>query len=176
MKKRSPLYNTRETIEARVDKQPGGCWLYRGYVHPLGYVPVLLNGQKWLGHRLFFTWYKGPIPEGMLVCHTCDIRHCVNPDHLFLGTYLDNNRDKSAKGRHHLQGRTHCPHGHEWTAENTYWDPRGKRNCRTCARIRLRIKSGWTREQAESIPACPLGHWPVKGHGKRNAHPTNEGC
>ena len=54
-------------------------------------------------HRKAFELWEGPIPEGRLVCHTCDNPPCVNPDHLFVGTYSDNALDAHAKGR--LKGR-----------------------------------------------------------------------
>lgn len=57
-----------------------------------------------VAHRYVWEYHKGPIPEGMLVCHSCDVKRCVNIDHLFLGTYLDNMLDKVAKGRQHLGG------------------------------------------------------------------------
>jgi len=44
--------------------------------------------------------YKGEVPAGMLICHSCDNTACVNPDHMFLGTASDNNKDSMKKGRH----------------------------------------------------------------------------
>lgn len=50
-------------------------------------------------HRISWLIHRGPIPSGMLVLHSCDVRRCVNPKHLFLGTQLDNLRDMATKGR-----------------------------------------------------------------------------
>ncbi|HBR21586.1 MAG TPA: hypothetical protein DD713_03315 [Nitrospiraceae bacterium] len=50
-------------------------------------------------HRFMYELCIGPIPEGMLVCHTCDIERCGNPEHLFLGTHKDNTQDAINKGR-----------------------------------------------------------------------------
>lgn len=57
-------------------------------------------------HRLSFIAFNGPIPDGMYVLHKCDNRACINPEHLFLGTYSDNIRDCYAKGRRNAKGRT----------------------------------------------------------------------
>ena len=60
---------------------------------------MYVDGRTVRVHRFSYEMYKGPIPKGMLVCHKCDVRNCVNPEHLWLGTYSDNNKDCAAKGR-----------------------------------------------------------------------------
>ena len=75
------------------------CWIYDGYLLPNGYGHVEFQGEKHYTHRLMYEFAKGPIPYGMLVCHTCDTPSCMNPDHLFLGTYKDNMQDCISKGR-----------------------------------------------------------------------------
>lgn len=81
-----------------------GCFLWFGSVNNVGYgsFSIKVDGKHSmrLAHRLSWEIQRGPIPEGLCVLHRCDTPRCVNPDHLFLGTKLDNNRDASRKGRH----------------------------------------------------------------------------
>ena len=74
------------------------------------------NGKHTRAHQISWMLYneQEDIPDGMLVCHTCDNPSCCNPYHLFLGTIIDNNRDRDKKGRWNsrfLYGREHHQHG-----------------------------------------------------------------
>lgn len=83
----------------RIDEN--GCWLWTKGRSGRRYGQLRLpDGSALAAHRLSYEMHKGPIPEGMFVCHTCDVQHCVNPDHLWLGTNSDNINDCVAKGRH----------------------------------------------------------------------------
>lgn len=62
-------------------------------------------------HRYAYALFRGPIPKGLLVCHTCDIRLCVNPDHLYLGTAHDNATDAVQRGQA-PRGDRHYAHLH----------------------------------------------------------------
>lgn len=76
-----------------------GCWIWKGGVGKDGYGKLKRNGKTIRAHRFFFELHKHLILPGQVVCHTCDTPLCVNPEHLFAGTQLDNERDKDAKGR-----------------------------------------------------------------------------
>ena len=88
-----------------VNKSTIDCWLWTGYIGKNGYGRFKAN--KDIGaHRFAYQLLKGPIPAGLFVLHRCDVRHCVNPEHLFLGTQRDNILDAQSKGRL-ARGDTH---------------------------------------------------------------------
>lgn len=84
------------------NKIPGGCWEWKGKIHSSGYAVTKDYDNKNSNiqvHRLSYSIFKGKIPEGLCVCHSCDNRKCCNPKHLWLGTHKDNNQDCLKKGR-----------------------------------------------------------------------------
>lgn len=83
----------------RVVIQADGCWRWSGAKNSGGYGHLNVSGKHWFAHRLSYTEHVGPIPRGLNVLHRCDVRDCVNPDHLFLGTQGDNVQDMMSKGR-----------------------------------------------------------------------------
>ena len=75
------------------------CWLWTGSILSSGYGRFFINGKSYRAHRYIYELINGEIPIKKVICHKCDIRKCVNPDHLFLGTPKDNVLDMINKGR-----------------------------------------------------------------------------
>jgi hypothetical protein len=98
---RVPAMTMEQRFHQKYKKCPDtGCWLWTASLSPGGYGQFGSQGENLKAHRVSFELHhKRPVSEGLYVCHTCDVRHCVNPDHLWEGTFDDNMRDMREKGR-----------------------------------------------------------------------------
>ena len=143
-----------DRVMARVAAAENNCIVFKGNCDRKGYgrltVGSVTNGTKRTvsTHRVVWAEANGPIPEGLLVRHSCDNPPCVNIEHLLIGTWADNVADMVERGRHGESKRTHCPAGHEYDEVNTLVN-KGKRYCRECNR---RIKRE-RRARAAATPA-----------------------
>lgn len=158
-----------DRLWSRVDKS-GDCWLWTGYIHPQRGYGQISRGRRGEGllevHRLSYELSNGPIPDGMMVLHSCDVRNCVNPSHLRVGTHQDNMDDMWSRGRGNRNiGMTN---GNVKLTTEQVSDIRQR-----YIRNYEKIKRGWrsnSRELAaefgvtkEYIPQLAKGLWRVKG-------------
>ena len=143
---------------AKVVVAQNHCWEWTGADNGKGY------GQFWDGqqlvpaHRIAFEWLRGEIPEGLELDHLCRNKKCVNPMHLELVTRSENTKRGigPALAAQKQRAKTHCPHGHPYSPENTYITPVGGRQCIICRNARNRrykqsLKSKFL------IPPNPVG-------------------
>lgn len=132
----------RAAILRRVEVSQDGCWNWTGALSR-GYGQLTFKGKHSTAHRFAYAELVAPISEGLWVLHHCDNRRCVNPEHLYQGTPIDNRADMLDRGRwkHPLGQRTACSKGHEY-ADHGYSINKsdGSRVCKTCQRDHKRAQ------------------------------------
>ena len=107
----------------------GTCFDWPGYVTKNGYGQLRVNGKTKYAHRYYYELYRGfKVPPGLVICHRCDNRKCINPLHLFIATQKTNMQDAKEKGRIRNQNsyKTHCKSGH------LLFGKTGDRQCKIC--------------------------------------------
>lgn len=83
-----------------IDPAPDACWLWTGATQSNGYGVIRVRGRLGLAHRMAWRLSHGrPAPGGREIAHTCDVRACVRPSHLFVASHADNMQDAATKGR-----------------------------------------------------------------------------
>ena len=162
-----------QRLMAKVEITESGCWLWHGNFNNQGYGYIGVDYKKKLVHRLSWELHFGPIPEGMQMCHRCDVPLCVNPGHLFIGTATDNVRDMFSKDRNGWTSRVYpenmpCVKGHEpnWT-----FTKRGRRKCQTCQREASREWQRKMRAEAKSRGEVWCGY---HGCGPRQSNTSQQ--
>lgn len=146
-------------LVSNVEVNERGCWVWQGFCCPeWGYGFTSYRNRSMRTHLVMWKILRGDIPKGMVIRHNCDNPPCINPDHLQIGTVRDNVHDRLKRGRDYKSNRTHCPMGHEYAGQHLQLDSKGYRHCRTCSRIKQRIRAGWPPELARTLPVVPHGH------------------
>lgn len=93
-------YDIEARLAARTEPVPfSGCLLWTGCTDGSGYGVIRAARKNLSTHRLAYEIANGPIPDGMVIRHTCDVRECCNPNHLLAGTHADNILDRDQRGR-----------------------------------------------------------------------------
>ena len=102
---------TKESVDSDIIEQlktcymiyEKGCWIWQGLMFGNGYGRLArhlnISAFSCRAHIAAYQMYVGPVSEGLLVCHHCDVKRCINPEHLWLGTNQDNQIDAAIKGK-----------------------------------------------------------------------------
>lgn len=94
----------RDRLLSKIEVLDNGCWRYTGGINSGGYGNIWSEGTTRGAHVVSYEIHKGPVPKGKQVCHSCDYKPCINPEHLFAGTSFDNIHDMINKGRDGFKG------------------------------------------------------------------------
>lgn len=125
----------------RIEIADNDCWIWIG-AKWARYGKFYVRPKRHSAHRWGYEALVGPIPDGLELDHLCRNLLCVNPDHLEPVTHEENVRRGivGAVNRARQRAVTHCPKGHPYNEQNTYYAARGSRNCRVCGRERRRLR------------------------------------
>lgn len=96
--KKRPTYVALIDLVSKCKRTADGCLIFQGSLRG-SYSRISINRKSISGHRFVYGLINGPIPKGLVVCHACDNRACIEPSHLWVGTSQDNMADRDAKGR-----------------------------------------------------------------------------
>lgn len=153
-----------DRLWAKIVKQSTPCWTWIGGRAEGGYGKFKIEYRTAIAHRVVYEILHGPIPEGMTLDHGCKNILCVNPDHMEVVTAVVNSQRIVNSNR----GKTECPSGHEYNAENTiYTKQRSGAKHRIC-RICRNASAKRQRERLDRVtPVRTLNHNSLKTHCKR---------
>jgi hypothetical protein len=145
----SELYVARQAIRGFIQTDPlpkgsstvdsNGCWRWQRKHDKDGYGRMYVGSMRTfdtreeMAHRIAYTVFRGPIPEGLPLDHLCRVRDCVNPWHLDAVTHAENIARGEGLAAQNAR-KTHCLRGHKFTPENTYRKANGGRGCWECRR------------------------------------------
>lgn len=155
-------------IQRQITIHENGCWLWTGQLNKNGYAFAQRGPghPKRVVHRILWEHYNDQfIPEGMQLDHLCRQRNCVNPDHFEVVTPSVN----TTRQDHGNRRKTHCPHGHEYTTENTRITKDNKRVCRACSKKRVAssltdaASDGAAPTQDGALSVGAAGETPISG-------------
>lgn len=131
-----------DRIDSRGNRAHGR--ILRQEVRPTGHLRVTLcrggKAKRIFVHRLVLTAFIGPVPVGMQACHNDGNPANNVPANLRWDTIVANARDRRIHGNDRQLRKTHCPQGHEYSAENLYLNRKGHRRCRPCTLAGQRAK------------------------------------
>lgn len=151
----APRRSMTDYIMQRIVLDPGsGCWLWEGApVNGYGWICAPTKGSRF-AHRASYQTFVGPVPEGLMICHKCDVKLCVNPAHLYAGTAKNNFDDWVSRAGGSLpKGRPSIPLCHRGHDLDKYRKSPGRKAfCLECQNVRRALKrqaqqsicvSGW---------------------------------
>ncbi|MDL0133571.1 HNH endonuclease [Halobacterium salinarum] len=100
-------------FDEKWEEDEEGCWIWTGSIWGNGYGQFSISGDSHQAHRISYRIYNGKIPPGDFVLHKCDVRACVNPDHLYTGSQSDNAQDMWDRDRHPENEPPEAPTGED---------------------------------------------------------------